>query len=363
MLTFLIFILILSTVIVVHEFGHFIMAKRMGVRVEKFSLGFGSVLLKKKKDGTEYCLSAIPLGGYVKLAGDNLEEYQGKKDEYLAQAPGRRFHIIFFGPLLNYILGLLLFWVIFVVGYPSLTTKVGGLLDDFGAQAAGLQVGDEIEAVDGKTVVLWEELQKIIQSKKNAEKVKLEVRRDDRTFELEVRIREKSMNDVLGQKRSVGLLGITPSDEIITVKHGILKSLGLGVMRTWELTLMTYKALGFMIAGRLSVRESITGLPGMYFITSKAAKMGVAALLHLVAVLSLSLAIFNLLPLPVLDGGHIFFLGIEKIRGKGLSLNAERLVTQVGTMLILTLALFVTYNDLVRFYGDKIDKVWKWFVR
>ncbi len=363
MLTFLIFILILSTVIVVHEFGHFMMAKKMGVLVEKFSLGFGPALLKRKKDETEYCLSAIPLGGYVKLAGDNLEEYKGEKHEYLTQAPGRRFHIILFGPLLNYILGLLLFWIVFVVGYPSLTTRVGGLLDGFGAKDAGLQVGDEIEAVDGKTVYLWEELQKIIQSKKTAEKVKLTVRRDKGVFEVEIGIREKSIDDSLGQKRSVGLLGITPSDDIITLKYGILKSLGLGAMKTWELTVMTYKALGFMVTGRLSMRESITGLPGMYFITSKATQMGVVAILHLVAVLSLSLAIFNLLPLPVLDGGHILFLGIEKIRGKGLSLNAERLLTQAGTMLILTLALFVTYNDLVRFYGDKIDKVWKWFIR
>ncbi|MFH1458497.1 MAG: RIP metalloprotease RseP, partial [Candidatus Omnitrophota bacterium] len=347
--------------IVVHEFGHFMMAKRMGVRVEKFSLGFGPALLKKKKKETEYCLSAIPLGGYVKLAGDNPEEYKGKKYEYLAQTPGRRFLIIFFGPLLNYVLGLVLFWVIFSVGYPSLTTRVGGLLDGFGAKAAGLQAGDRIEAVDGRPVVLWEELQKIIQSKKTAEKVRLTVLREDRKLNLEVNIREKNLDDPLGQKRSVGLLGITPSDEIITLKYGILESLGLGIKKTWDLTVMTYKALWFMMTGRLSMRESITGLPGMYFITSKAAKMGVVAVLHLVTVLSVSLAIFNLLPLPVLDGGHILFLGIEKIRGKGLSLNVERLVTQAGTVLILTLALFVTYNDLVRFYGDKIDKVFKFF--
>jgi regulator of sigma E protease len=124
---------------------------------------------------------------------------------------------------------------------------------------------------------------------------------------------------------------------------------------------MTYKALWFMITGKLSVRESITGLPGMYFITSKAASMGVVAVLHLVAVLSVSLAIFNLLPLPVLDGGHILFLGIEKIRGKTLSLKSERFITQIGTAVILTLALLVTYNDLVRFYGDKIGKIFNFF--
>src|SRR4030042_1455801 len=150
MITFLIFIFILSILIIVNEFGHFIAAKSAGVRVEKFSLGFGPQLLKKKRDNTEYSLSAIPLGGYVKLAGDNLEEYKGKSFEYLAKTPGERFRIIFFGPLLNYILGFLCLWLIFFVGYPTLTTKVGGLIDGFGAKVAGLEVGDKIIAVDGK---------------------------------------------------------------------------------------------------------------------------------------------------------------------------------------------------------------------
>jgi regulator of sigma E protease len=361
MLTFLIFMLILSTVVIVHEFGHFIIAKRTGVRVEKFSLGFGPTLLKKKKNETEYCLSAIPLGGYVKLAGDSLEEYKGKKYEYLSQSAGRRFQIIFFGPLLNYFLGLLLFCVIFFVGYPTFTTKVGGLLDGFGAKTAGIKEGDLITAVDGESVFFWENLQKIIQSKKNTEKVLLSVLRESRNFEVEVRIREKSVDDAIGGKRNVGLLGITPFDEIVTVKHGLVESLGLGIMKSWELTAMTYKALWFMMTGKLSMRESITGLPGMYFITSKAARMGMIAVLHLVAVLSISLAIFNLLPLPVLDGGHILFLGIEKLRGRALSIKTERVITQVGVMLILTLAILVTCNDLSRFYPDKIEKVFGFF--
>ncbi len=363
MLTLFIFLLILSSVIVVHEFGHFIIAKKMGVRVERFSLGFGPLLLKKKKKETEYCLSAVPLGGYVKLAGDNLEECKGKKYEYFSQSPGRRFHIIFFGPLLNFVLGFLLFWVVFFVGYPTLTARVGGLIDGFGAKSAGLQVGDRITAVDGKPVFFWEELQKEIQGKKDADKVKLSFLREKIPLNAEVRIREKKLDDPLGQKRNVGLLGITPFDEIITVRHGPLESLRLGAMKTWDLTAMTYKALWLMISGKLSVRDSITGLPGMYFITSRAAKMGVVAVLHLVAVLSVSLGIFNLLPLPVLDGGHILFLGLEKIRGKTLSLKTERVITQIGTALILTLAILVTYNDIVRFYGDKISKLFSGFVR
>jgi regulator of sigma E protease len=363
MLTLLIFILILSTVIVVHEFGHFMMAKRMGVRVEQFSLGFGPVLFKKKWGPTEYCLSAVPLGGYVKLAGDSQEEYTGKQDEFFSKAPGRRFPIIFFGPLLNYILGLLLFCVIFFAGYPTLTTRIGGLLDGFGAQVAGLQIGDRITAVDGKRVVFWEELQEVIQGKKAADAVLLSIEREGKEFQVQVRIREKNLEDEIGQKKSVGLLGITPFDETVQIRHGLKESLRLGVAKTWSLTVMTCKALGFMLTGRLSVRESITGLPGMYFITSKAASMGVVAVLHLVAVLSVSLAIFNLLPLPVLDGGHILFLGLEKIRGKALGLRSERIVTQAGMTLILGLALFVTYNDLVRFYGDKISGFFKYFVR
>jgi regulator of sigma E protease len=363
MITFLIFILILSTVIIVHEFGHFIIAKRLGVRVEKFSLGFGPHLLKKKKNYTEYCISAVPLGGYVKLAGDSLEEYKGESYEYFSQSPGRRFQIVFFGPILNYILGILLFWMIFFAGYPNFTTKIGGLLDDFGAKQAGLQVGDMITAVDGNPVYFWEELQKAIQSKKTARKVLLSLIRGNQELKVGVSIKEQKIDDPLGQKRNVGLLGITPFDEVITVKHGFLESLGLGIKKTWELTAITYKALWLIITGKLSMQDSITGLPGMYFLTSKVASMGIIAVLHLLAVLSVSLAIFNLLPLPVLDGGHILFLGIEKIRGKTLSIRLERAINQVGVTLILTLAALVTYNDLVRFYGDKIGKIFNWFVR
>ncbi len=191
MIAFFIFLFILSLLIVVHEFGHFIAAKRMGVRVERFSIGFGPQLFKKKSQDTQYCISAIPLGGYVKLAGDNLEEHKSQPDEYLSQSPGRRFQIIFFGPLLNYILGFFFFWLIFFVGYPTFTTKVGGLLDGFGAKEAGLQVGDKITAIDDKRVAFWEELQNIIQSKKTSAKVKLSSLRDSKEFTVEVAIRQK----------------------------------------------------------------------------------------------------------------------------------------------------------------------------
>ncbi len=358
MITFIIFMLILSVLIIVHEFGHFITAKRLGVKVEEFSLGFGPRLFSRKKDGTDYSINLIPLGGYVKMAGDNLEEFKGHKYEYLSKPPWARAKIILFGPLLNYILGFLCFWIIFIAGYPTLTTKVGSLLDGFGAKESGIQIGDKITYVDGKKVAYWDDLQKIVYAQKDAKIVKLVVLRNDKELNIEVKIKEKNVDDILGQKRNVGLLGITPQGEFVKVKHGFIESFFLSLQKTYDLTALTYKALGMMITGKMSLRDSVTGPLGMFFITSQAASQGIIAILHLVALLNISLCIFNLLPLPVLDGGHIVLLAIEKIRGKYLSLRAEQVITKIGFSLIITIAVVITYNDMVRLFGDKIVK---WF--
>ena len=251
MINLFIFLIILSILILVHEFGHFIVAKRMGVRVEQFSLGFGPTLLKKKKNGTEYSLSLFPLGGFVKLAGDNYQEFTGKPDEYLSQKPGRRFWIIFFGPLLNYVLGFLFFWLICFIGYPSLTTKVGGLLEGFGAEESGIMEGDRIVAIDGKKVEYWEELQREVHSRKSEDHVNVSLKRGDEELTLAVRIRQRSMEDQIGQKRKLGLLGITHFDEVVTLKHGLLGSFPAAFNKTKDLTIMTYKALGFLAMGRI----------------------------------------------------------------------------------------------------------------
>jgi len=359
MITTLIFLLILGILIIVHEFGHFIVAKKLGVRVEKFSFGFGKRLLSWKRGDTEYSLSLIPLGGYVKLAGDSIEEFKNNPDEYLSKKPSERAQIVFFGPLLNYIMGLLCFWLIFFVGYPTLTTTVGGLVEGFGAKDAGIQVGDKITAVDGKKVAFWEDLQKAIQDKAAPTTVQLSFLRDNKEYNIEVKIKERKLEDALGQRRSIGLIGITPKDEVVKIRHGFTESFVLGVKKTVDLTIMTYKALWRMVTGKLSMRESLTGPLGIFYITSKAASVGMIALLHLVAVLSVSLCIFNLLPLPVLDGGHIVLLAIEKIRGKPLGIKAEQIVTQIGFTLIVSLALFATYNDVLRIFGDKITKIIK----
>jgi len=359
MIDLLIFLLMLGVLVVVHEFGHFIVAKRIGVRVEKFSVGFGRQLACKKREGTEYVIGMIPLGGYVKLAGDNLEEFKGGKDEYFTQAPGKRFWIIAAGPLLNYILGFLCFWAIFFIGYPTLTTKVGDVMDGYGAKEAGMQKGDRIIAVGDRSVSYWEDMQEVIQKKKSAEKVKISILRDGRKLNLDISIKEKTVNDLLGQKHNVGLLGILSGDELTTVKYGFFDSAIKSFNKTIDLTLLTLKALGLMLTGKLSMKESVTGPLGIFFITSKAAKLGIIAFMHLVATLSISLGIFNLLPLPILDGGHVMFLAIEKIRGKVLSVKAERVITQIGFSIIVSLAVLVTVNDIIRLFGGKFSQMFK----
>ena len=357
MIATLVFILILSLLIIVHEFGHFIAARRMGVRVEQFSLGFGPQLFKKKIGDTEYSLSLIPLGGFVKMAGDNLSECKGVSDEYFSKAPGKRFKIIFCGPLLNYILGFLFFWIILFLGYPTLTTKVGGLVDGYGAKNAGLKVADKIIAINGQKVDSWEDLQNQIQQNKTNGSIKLTLTRNNKIMEFNVAVKSKVLDNQLGEKKALGIIGITPFDEVVEVKHGFIESAYLGFKKTIDLTLMTYKGIWRLVSGKMSMRDSMTGPLGIFFITSKAAKLGIIAVMHLIAVLSVSLAVFNLLPLPILDGGHIFLLGLEKLRKKTLGIKTEQIVNNIGVSLMIMLALFVTYNDILRLYGEKISKL------
>lgn len=360
-MSILIFIIVLSILVLVHEFGHFIVAKRMGVRVEQFSLGFGPKIFGWKRANTEYSICAIPLGGYVKLAGDNPEEFKGQPDEYLAKSVGQRARIIFSGPLLNYVLAFLCFWLIFFLGFPSLTCRVGGLVENFGAKQAGIQVGDKILAVDGQRVELWGDLQEIIHEKKEAQVVAISILRNNQELKIPVRIKQERIETLWGEKKSIGLIGIKPADEFIKIRYGLIKSFFLGGGRLLDFTWLTLKSLVWMALGKISFRQSVTGPLGIFYITKEAAHLGIIPLIHVVAIISMSLAIFNLLPLPVLDGGHLLFLTIEKIRGRRLSNRTEKVITQIGFSLILLLIFFVFYNDLLRY--DIFGKISKWWSR
>lgn len=358
MLSIIVFLFTLSVLVIIHEFGHFIVAKKQGVKVERFSFGFGPKLFGIKKGDTEYSISPILLGGYVKMAGDEPSSAKGEPFEFLSKTPGQRFLIVFFGPLLNYILGFLLFWFIFAVGAPILTNRVGATLDKSPAQAAGVLAGDVIDAVDGRPTKSWDEVAETIHNKKSGYLL-LDIERESaakkgkETLQLKVLPQIKEITDPFGKKHAVALIGIAPSDTVVYVKYGLIESGIRAGEQIYKLTEMTCKSLVFLVMGKMSVKESVTGPIGIFIITKNAAKAGVTSLLYIMAVLSTSLAIFNILPLPVLDGGHILFLIIEKIRGKAVNPRVQEVIWQAGTALLIGFMVFVFYADIMRFILKK----------
>ncbi|MFH1245132.1 MAG: RIP metalloprotease RseP [Candidatus Omnitrophota bacterium] len=359
MLTIFASIIVFGVLILIHELGHFLLARKNGVRVEKFSFGFGPRLLKKKVRDTEYILSAIPLGGYIKMAGDDpAEKRKGKPWEFMAKSCGQRAQIIAAGPILNYLLGFFFFSIVFIIGCPTLTTRVGKVLEDYPARAAGIQENDVILAVDGKKVEFWDDMAELIHQKTQAAEVVLDIKRDNEFIKIKLSPQTQEREDILGQKKKMGLIGIQPSEEMTEVKYGWAKSFYKGGQKTWVLTTMTYKALWLVLTHRMSFKESFAGPIFIFKLTGNVAKMGFIYLISLMGHLSICLALFNFLPLPVLDGGHLFFLLLEKIRRKPVNLRVQEMAAQFGLAALVTLVLFISYNDLVRV--GAIEKIFQW---
>ena len=360
MLSLIYFLIVLGALVIVHEFGHFIVAKKVGVRVEKFSIGFGPKICSVKKGDTEYLVSAIPLGGYIKMSGDEPgEALTGQKWEFLSRSVFDRFKIIVAGPVLNYILAFMIFSVIFMFGSPTMTTEVGSLLKDYPAEAQGIKAGDKILSVDGKSVRYWEDMTEIMHRHVEGPMV-LSIKRGSQVLEMKIAPTIRKMKDIFGKETTIALIGIGPSQSIEKVKYGFFASIGMGFNKLIQLTALTYKALWSILIGRMSLKESMTGPIGIFMITTQAAKMGLIYLINLMGILSASLAIFNILPFPVLDGGHILFLAIEKARGKPLSLKAQEAVMNVGISLLILFTVFVFYSDIMKFgIADKAMKLFK----
>ncbi|MCM8790531.1 MAG: RIP metalloprotease RseP [Candidatus Omnitrophica bacterium] len=343
------FLAVLSVLVLVHEFGHFIVAKILGVRVEKFSFGFGPKIASLKKGETEYLISAIPLGGYVKMTGDEpWEKLTHQKWEFLSRSVGDRFKIIFAGPFLNYLLAFIIFSIIFMFGSPTLTTEVGGLIKDYPAERMGMRPGDKIVSVDGKVVKYWEEMTEAI-FKRTEGDIAITIERGGKVFDMTITPKVRKAKDIFGNDVRIAQIGVTPSQNIEKVRYGFFQAFYMGAKKLFQLTGVTYKALWSIITGRLSLKESMTGPIGMFVITGQAAKLGLVYIFHLMGILSASLAIFNVLPLPVLDGGHMIFLALEKLRGRPLSLKAQEIITNIGITFLVILTVFIFYSDIMKF--------------
>ncbi|MDD5680339.1 MAG: RIP metalloprotease RseP [Candidatus Omnitrophica bacterium] len=338
-------IVVFSIMIISHEFGHFLMAKKMGVKVEVFSFGFGPKIVSFERGGTEYVLSAVPFGGYVKMAGDELsEKLEGKEWEFYSKPIYKRFNIIVAGPVVNYILGFVFFCLVFMMGAPVATSRIGGILDGYPAQQAGIQSGDLILDIDGKPVKYWDDVLAAIRDRKEGN-INVGIERNGKTQRFVVAGKSEDAKDILGKPLKRTMIGIAPSDEVIFVKYGFFKALVMGADMVWKITTLTYQAIWGMFVGAVSLK-AVAGPIGIFAMTGKAASMGLIYLLHISAFISVSLAIFNLLPFPILDGGHILFLMIEKIKGRPVDKKVQEAAQNIAFALLIAFVLLVSWNDI-----------------
>ena len=353
-------ILILGFLVFVHEAGHFLVARWSGVRILRFSLGFGPKIASWRRGDTEYCLSWIPLGGYVKMAGEQREEQTHQPWEYLSKSIGTRARIVLAGPFVNYLVALLTLWVVFVIGFPELLPVVGKVAKDMPAQAAGLQTGDRIRTINAQPVTTWEEMTALIHDAPETP-LTLSVERSGVLQAITVTPKPKEITDPFGRSQRVGLIGISPSGVFETRRVGPLAAIGRTIEQQNEWVGQTMLSLWSMMTGRIAMRDSVTGPIGILYLTSEAAQLGLAPLLYLISLFSLSLALFNVFPIPILDGGHLFFLLLEKLRGSPISINIQERAAQVSFVLLMTMVLFICVNDVSRF--GLLDKFVDWIKR
>jgi regulator of sigma E protease len=369
-MTFLIFVFILGLLIVVHEAGHFFMARRLGVRVEEFAFGFGPKLCGWKKGDTDYRICAIPLGGYVKMAGDERTNCKGASDEYFSKPLGLRALIVLMGPVVNYILAYLCFVVVFWIGAidldassKALPAKVGKVMVASAAEQAGFKANDMLVSIDGVKVMNWAEMQDKIMASQG-KTLEVVVTREDKPLALKVTPKLEKTKDIFGREHQVSRIGIQPPamdkpEHLVVKKYGFIDGFVKGAEELWAITIKTYVSLWEIVTGQRSAKDGVTGLIGIFFIVKFAAGVGFSFLLHIIGVISASLALFNVLPLIPLDGGHLALIGLEKARRKPLSVQTEDIIMKVGFGLIVALAIFVFYVDFERI--GLIDKVAAFF--
>jgi regulator of sigma E protease len=345
-------VLVLGGLIFIHELGHFLVAKRAGVKVLKFSLGFGPKIIGITRGGTEYLLSAIPLGGYVKMHGeDPKEEVADPEGSFSAKSVGWRSLIILAGPGSNLLLAVAIFWVVFMVGVPTLATKVGEVMQGFPAHEVGVLTGDRIKAIDGHPIEKWEELATQIHQSPGRP-IRLTVERAGDQFDLVVAPKATRQKDLFGEEQEIGLLGIAPAEEFLMERTNPATAFARAIYKTYDLSRLILLTFVKLIQGVVPAK-TIGGPLLVAQMAGQQARLGILPLLFFTALLSINLAILNLLPIPILDGGHLLFSLIEAVRGKPVSLQKREVAQQVGMAMLVALMIFAFYNDIFRLLGKQ----------
>ncbi len=345
------FLIVLSIIVLIHEFGHFIVAKKLGVKVEKFSLGFGPKLLGRQVGETEYLVSAIPLGGYVKLLGEDPSEELPPEDEkrsFARLSPYKRFLIIFAGPFFNFILAIVIFTIIFMAGRPVLKSVIGGVKKGYPAAAAGLKKGDVITSVNGVKVKSWGSLSDNIQ-KFGKNEIVFGIKENNKNFTVRLKPKYVTLKNIFGKKINVYLIGISPSKKAVYYKYSnFFSSMYSALEEIWFFIYVTVLGLFYLISGQVAAGSLLGGPILIAQFSGKAASLGISDFFHFIGVISVLVGFFNLLPIPALDGGHLFFSVIEMIKRKPVSARIQETATKIGFALLMLLLLFVSYNDVLR---------------
>lgn len=352
------FLFVLTLVVFFHELGHFWVARRCGVKIEAFSIGFGSELFGfNDRHGTRWRLAAIPLGGYVRFQGDDSAastpdkdalakmSEEDRKTSFFYKPLGQRAAIVAAGPIANFILAIVIFAGIFMFyGKQASPARVNAIMPESAAAMAGFKKGDLVVAIDGKRIDTFTDMQRIV-SISPGEPLEFAIDREGASIMLKATPKLDEHKDRFGNVMRIGLLGITglmdPPQRV-----GPIDAVALGTAETWFVIDRTMSYIGGIIRGRESA-DQLGGPLRIAQVSGQVASIGFVALMHLAAVLSVSIGLLNLFPVPLLDGGHLLFYALEALRGRPLSERVQEYGFRVGLALVIMLMIFATWNDIV----------------
>jgi regulator of sigma E protease len=350
-LSLLVSLLVLSFLIFFHELGHFLFARLFGVRVEVFSIGFGKTLIAKTVGDTDYRISMIPLGGYVKMKGqDDLDpkETSLDNDSYNTQHPLKKIAILFGGPLFNFILAFLLFFAVGNIGYQALSPTIGKVKEDMVAYKSGLREGDKILSLNDDEVRTWKDLSsKIVDS---SGVLIFQIQRENQVLAISIVPEIAEGKNIFGETIQKRMVGILPNGDVIIEEKGFAESIIYGFNKTLESATLIFQSVQKLIVGILSL-EQLGGVISIFEFTAKASESGFVYLLLFTALMSVNLGVLNLLPIPALDGGHIIFSIYELIFRKAPNEDIMYKLTLIGWGILLSLMVIGLFNDIRRLVG------------
>ena len=344
------FLLVLSVLIFVHELGHFLVARFFGIRVLKFSIGFGPRVWGRIKNGTDYCISAFPLGGFVKMLGEDKEDEvnaEEMKYSFSNKPLWQKALVVAAGPMSNLLFAWIIFFFIYMAyGNPVILPIIGEVQKESPAEMAGIKAGDQITSVNGREIHSWDEVSKTIKSTKGGE-VQLLIQRGEERIEMLVTPGIKKIKNIFGEEVATPIIGVTASGNLKIERLDPFSAFGSAFLRTYELIFLTIKGIIKLIE-RVVPLSSLGGPIMIAQMAGQQAELGVLNLFFFMALLSINLGILNFLPIPILDGGHLVIFGIEGLIRRPLSGKQLEVLNKTGMVLLGALMLFVFYNDIMR---------------